>query len=353
MGVYYFVFIFITIFGLFEYLTGWRWIGFVSALPLILLAGTRWMTGNDFLSYQSIFYNLNSSIAVKEISDIEWGFTLINKVFGSFFSFEFFIFFYSTCTIILLTIFLFKTDVLPNVSMALLFYYSRYFFIRDMGQIRSSLAAVICLFAIKYIFQKKFLTFIMIIILASSIHTAAFIYIPIYFWCNFFNKKITLKKTISWFVFAAIFALIYPVFIPFFSSIFPRYISYINTFGSQISVAAIICIMIIGLYFFSRTKEPSEDQNALELSHMVNIYIFGALFLIAFTKSPGVGGRLATLPLTLEIVILPTLINKDFGRYLGYLIMLFVCIAVFVIIFSFNVDKSQYIPYISFLSFIR
>ena len=63
---------------------------------------------------------------------------------------------------------------------AFLIYFVRYLLLRDMGQIRQALASSLILFSFKYVVDRKPISFLVIVLIASSFHTIALIAIPFY-----------------------------------------------------------------------------------------------------------------------------------------------------------------------------
>ena len=83
------------------------------------------------------------------------------------------------------------------VLTGLLVYYCFYFFVFDLSGIRQCLALQIFLFSLKYIGQKKFWIFSLIILCAVSIHWSSALLLPLYF---VLRKEISVKMTVSLFV---------------------------------------------------------------------------------------------------------------------------------------------------------
>ena len=85
----------------------------------------------------------------------------------------------------------------PYIFISLFYYYSFDFHNSEMGQIRNSLAISILLLSIKYIKQKKFKKFILVVLVATSFHYSAIIFLIAYM-VNYinFNKKRLIYLTI-------------------------------------------------------------------------------------------------------------------------------------------------------------
>ena len=68
-------------------------------------------------------------------------------------------------------------------------YISRFYYGRHFMQIRAGLAYVILLLGIKYIFERDWKRYFLIVFIASLFHRSALIGIPLYFICNWINVK--------------------------------------------------------------------------------------------------------------------------------------------------------------------
>lgn len=165
------------------------WI-FCSFLPLFLLSGFRSEVGTDTTgTYTEIFQLVQDG---KSISIRDKGYLLINKIV---------LFFTSDFTLLLIVtsfliaFFMFKAIYEQSVSpvFSILLYFITSVFFMSMNIIRQSIATVIFLFALKYVSKREFWKYFFWIIIATSIHTMAFIYIFIYF---LYNIKLTRKKVV-------------------------------------------------------------------------------------------------------------------------------------------------------------
>lgn len=64
---------------------------------------------------------------------------------------------------------------------ALLAYVSLFYYVRDFGQIRASLAYALVLFGLRYVHEQRFLKYLFIIAIATTIHASAILGLGIYF----------------------------------------------------------------------------------------------------------------------------------------------------------------------------
>ncbi|XOD68508.1 MAG: EpsG family protein [Flavobacteriales bacterium AspAUS03] len=151
---------------------------------LIFISGFRYEVGSDYSSYKNAFFIIQNT----NKPGVEWGYHYLNKIFASFQNGFIGVFFtIAFFAILSKAIAIFKYSHYP--ILVLLLYYVIYYFNGDSGQIRQNLAMGICLYATQYIFEKRFFKFLFAIILATSFHNTAIIFIFSYFIGNI--KKIS------------------------------------------------------------------------------------------------------------------------------------------------------------------
>lgn len=279
---------------------------FISAAILAVVAGIRYNVGYDYGTYYQYYLTGNH--------DFEKGYVLLNNIAHfchlDFFAFEFC---FAVLTLGLLFIFLYK-NVQPGLGgLCLLYYYARFYWVRDLGQIRSSLSAIICLYAIKYIREKRPIPFLIITLIAESIHKGAFIIIFAYLLANYFNKNITYFKTILYLIIAygiGIFLKLNPALVSKLTNGSSYVTSTAYTTNSSASVITLIIqIIVILLYVMVHDRYATEKDNKF-MDTIANVYLSGTLVALIFIGYGTLGYRLDTLLNTTEILMVPYIISK-------------------------------------------
>ncbi len=181
MFIYVAIFLVITFFAV-EFEIGESksiWPLTVLAIFLILFAGLRNPeVPRDYVVYQFIFDNIdNPSISASYIRDAtEPGFYAVilffKWLFPNFYSVAIMMF-CASVAVGLVTISLYKN--LWNPYIGLLFYYSNFYFLHEMTQVRIGLALSIILAGLPFFFKRRNLVFSAFIILASLFHYSAII----------------------------------------------------------------------------------------------------------------------------------------------------------------------------------
>lgn len=149
------------------------------SLTLIFIAAFRDGIGYDFFSYEKIYNYIHVyQMGMKDLN-IETGYYFLMKYSNSYITL---VVISSSVAIFLKLIFIYKYS--ENKFMSLLLYFSGVFIMFDMGVIRQGIAIAIALISIKYIKEKSFMKFMLIIILSSFFHISSLVFIPLYFIAN-------------------------------------------------------------------------------------------------------------------------------------------------------------------------
>ena len=159
------------------------------SIILALFSGLRSERWPDTSQYIYAFcHEIKTLPNFKGLSDItiftEPGFVLLSSMIKTFFIYpELYLLVIAVITMFLIYKSLTKHCVYPLLGLSV--YLSRFFISRNMMQIRAALAIAIVLFALKYIQNREFRKFIIVVISATIIHYSSIIAIPLYWLYNF------------------------------------------------------------------------------------------------------------------------------------------------------------------------
>ena len=158
----------------------------IAALLLIAVAGLRYETGGDWDTYAELFasfppFNRLIGRPIELLQQpVEEGFVLLCAAIKAFGGTVQHLFFVVACiNIALIACALPRYTKYPVVG--LLCYFGLLYFNLEMIYIRQATAVALCFFALQYIQPKKFLPFLLIILLACTFHRVAVLMIPLYF----------------------------------------------------------------------------------------------------------------------------------------------------------------------------
>lgn len=159
---------------------------FFIGIGLVIFAGLRFMRGPDFISYYNYyvavqenddFFKLISEPTIKGFF-VEKGFLVFLHFFRDT-SFNTFLVAFAAVSISIKFTFFKKYSNFPLYSIAL--YFVLNYLTQDFGQIRQGLTLGILLWSIHFIINRKFVPFVILVVIASFFHYTAFVFLLAYF----------------------------------------------------------------------------------------------------------------------------------------------------------------------------
>jgi len=217
----------------------------------------------------------------------------------------------------------------PKFEIALILLIVFYYFTRDMGIIRQAISTSITVFSIITIYERKFLKFSSLILIASLFHISSLVFLPAYF-----IGQIKISKS----------GLFFLLFVGFLSSFIPTNIKnsffsfltftdlpFLNdpVFGTPISFFSLTFIRRLIpaiLIFIFYDKITANIKNSLKI---INLYIFGLFFSIVFIDLAIYITRLFIFYLILDVLIYSyifVIIKFKTIKFIYGLFLLLVCI---------------------------
>lgn len=327
-----------------------RFFYLLPTIILVLLAGLRYHTGYDYLSYQNIYESINNFNDIFKLN-IEIGFLFIN--WGLKFiidNFQVFIFVVAFFSVILKSKFLKKYSEYAVIP--LLYYFSFYFLVRDMGQMRQALSVGILIWSIPYIYKRDFWKFLSIVLLASSIHFTSIIFLI----CYFFNKiKLNIPKIIILILLSLLFSIIdLKIILEYlFENIFnflpyshkiPNYINNkpdeVARIGFSLKVIWRLFILTISLLFYNRLIKFKYFETYFK------IYFIGSVIFFSFNSVSIFAGRLTDSFFFIEGIILSYIIVLFKYKEIKIILLIVLALISFVRLNGFVV-RPEYINYIT------
>lgn len=153
---------------------------FLAFLLLLMVFGFRYGFGIDYVSYLGIYDRIGNSWSQE---NLEPGFYYLNYFIKSFGGNAYYVIFLS---FFIALIFVHRTVVqfssFPEISY-LVFFSSGLIFFYSSG-IRQATALSICFFTFQFLLNKQFFRFLAVVLLASTFHLTALIFLPFYFLVN-------------------------------------------------------------------------------------------------------------------------------------------------------------------------
>lgn len=166
-----------------------NWMSFILYAIIVVQIGLRWETGSDWKPYLENFQKTEdySIVLLNVLVGFEIGYGtfvfIIKKLFDSYN-----VFLLIHALIFYLGIFRTANKYSPYIFISLMFFYATN--LGMVGSNRQLLAIVICLWSLKFVFERKILRFFVTVGVASLFHTTAFFF-GVYYFLNRNFKTIT------------------------------------------------------------------------------------------------------------------------------------------------------------------
>lgn len=331
-----------------ELITDKKWIGWVTGLLLAFFAGFRYYLGFDFVSYGEYYERADSFRVLFDGSvRLESGFLLLSSLFSTIgLNYYTFVLFFAVLSLTVLTYFLYK--YVPYPSMVLAYYYARFFMARDMGQVRGSLAAMILLFAIPYIIERKLLKFLLVVFLAAQFHVTAYAFILGYI-MNRVIEKVTIKNSVFLLSIATVVGYLMQNPVLYLWAVPSGYGSYFTnphyTSGDWI-MNPVLWMQILLLFGMIIYLKYQELDNEIWIKVMMKLYLISPIILLASGTLETVGGRISTLFATIEVLLVPYLfMSLSKYKVLNLIAYLGFTLVIFLLIFVISGMYRRYTPY--------
>lgn len=314
----------------------------------------------DYFGYLSIYegvgnlsnfgffiYELNSS------TPVESGFALLilleKLIFGHFFIFVFFFSFLSLA----IKFSAFK-KLSPYLLLSVLLYLSDEYFWKEVGQIRNAMASGILLWAFYHAYFRRFILYLLLVIVAMLFHSAAIIALPFYF-VRWFKSPYILSFSLLLSIIlvgitGGLGAAIPDIALSLGFDDSSRLIKYadsqhasgINAFGGTFSLQLFVCGCLI---IFNGKLVDKWSYNEL----LIPIYIYSSCLFFVFIDYGIIGGRIREmLSIPVACVVIPSfvLLFRGYSKFAPFAAIVFYC---FVWFYMMMRDRA---PYQSILQFV-
>lgn len=317
-------------------------------LLLFFVVAVRYNTGYDYVPYYNIFHTIkNSSKNIFELSsnlNLEIGYVFLNIVLSKL-NFKFFFFIIAALTVLPKCFFISK--IRKNRFLVLFCYYCTVFLTYDMGIIRQGISLSILLFSIKYLLNKNYIKFQLIVIFASLFHATSIIF-SVAFFVSY--KEYNYKTYLIICFISLLFSLFINTsnvlsIIPNSGGIIDTKISYYSNYYEEssifISLIKRIIVMLIFLYCCKIEKNKFDKLFWFSLNaYMLSIVLMSIFNGVAMLASRG------TMSLYMfQIVCYSYVVNNK--KIIEYILLIILCFSLFFSSFVGPLkDKYNfYLPY--------
>ena len=311
----------------------------ISILMFIMIGCRSIQIGIDTSHYKEIYdnYSYMAFIEIFELENVEIGYSVLNiiiaKVFGNF---QWLLLVSAAIYIIPVTILIKKYSQKPWLSYLLFICFG--FFTFAMSTIRQSIAMGIIMLAFIFIEKRKVLWYILCILLASTFHISALIFLPAY-WIT--KVKINQTTTVLFIISAFILFLAKDYIFSILNQLARISYDTVDTGGNNQYI--FILMTIILCYIYKTFREKKEINQLLQYMLMITAAIYP---ITQFNPSVM---RLYLYYYIFMILLIPNFLSSireteiRFLGYVGYILIAF--------LFLFDqvlIDRMQIMPYYFF-----
>lgn len=299
----------------------------LSFIPLLVLIGFRNITvGVDTENYVLAFNRImNNSLTYADKNWLGVGYIVICKIIGIIFGNSYV---FVHLTIGFFTLFFFYKAIwnnsdIPTVSMYI--FISMCLFYQTFNQARQMLAIAIIFYSIQYIKTKNLKAFIFFVLLATSVHNSAIIFLPFYYICRL---NINIKNICIYIVGAILGYLFFDIILSFINGTNYGQIyqttSYYSASSTSIVNLGIRLLMLIASLIFSKTTIDKDENNKI----LYNLAIW-CIITQLLTTQIYILGRITTYFFTSYIILIPNIINslthnkKNKELYIAIILLVF------------------------------
>lgn len=307
-------------------------------LILFLVMGLRYGVGQDyFYTYKPVFETI---LETGKFENIEFGFVLLNK-FVQLFTTDY-------AGIFMITSFMFVYFAIKsifeqsvNISLSIFLIICNCFYFYAMNVVRQSISIVIFIYSLKYIKEKNWKRYVVLILMASCIHKIALIFLPVYLIANLkINKKQFVIITVI--LYLLIPTVLKGINIALAGTKYENYLTgyYKVNEGSMIS-PLINLIILIGCFLLEKSVNEDAKLNIYKNLHMIGFWCSMFLGMIPLVS------RIFVNFYQIQFLSIPLIISK-FNKKSTRQILYGVCVLVFIVNFIYSVgiqNGNKVLPY--------
>jgi len=298
----------------------------IIGVVLFLIAGFRGAgVDRDYLTYVNLYHNIGKLT----ILSVEPTFIIISD-FVKYVLFNNVVFVFVIYAIMAISLKLYAIKQLSDFYFfSVLVYFSNFFILQELTQIRVGIAAGILLLCIKPLYDRNLRKFLILSILAFLFHYSAIVVFPLWFFSKKSFQKIIYLSLISisyilYFLHFDFVGLLKFIPIDILQVRIDKYIMAVNTgliSKSNINVFSSIQILrIFMLVLITLNVDIIKEKNKY-IYILLKVYVFALISLVLLSSVPPIAFRISDLLLITEIILIPNIIYIFKPSLLGKLVV--------------------------------
>lgn len=335
MIFYYFIFFsIVAILFLSRFFTNRKeYVMFFIAVILILIAGFKTIgVDMDSVTYVEVFNSVGSPGSYftdyQDNSFFEPAYYLIPSILTNYFKLDVVWVFFTFAILGVTLKFIAISKLTDFAFLSIIVYFSHFFLLHELTQIRAGVASGILLLSIIEIERRNFLRFLLLIVAGMLFHYSMIIFLPFYFLSSKeINKKFYISFLIVPYILIALNINIIKILQLFHLGVFSEKIEMYNDLLSlgvfdKIKTYNVVTLMQLLLCFLFIIKSDlliSKNKYSLLLT---KIYCLAASFLVMFSNIPVLAIRIGELLTIVQIILVPFLLYIIRPKYVALLLII-------------------------------
>ena len=306
-------------------------------ISIWMVSGLRYNVGTDFKSYEILFENVDNYDITNSV--FELGYLILNKITKLLIN-DSQVIFLITSLIVLILIVRTVYKYSSKLELSMYLFINLYFYYESLNIIRQYIAIAVMFYAVKYVYNRNFIKYILCILVASLFHTSAIFSFPIYFMYNFKLTNVKILKGLL--VSMIILNLVQPVF-NIISLFIPRYSYYSG--GELFSTGTYRSIIIMGtIFFIAYIKRKTLIQNDYKNNLYINVLFIA--FMLSFMGLKSVLFiRIMVYFSIYSIMIIPNIVNTFDTKLKPIIYLLVITISYVYAYLLLSINDGGVLPY--------
>ena len=319
---------------------------FMAMLPPVLLAAYRYNVGTDYFNYFYMYlwagrHSLAEIVNNYELfADTPLGIVLVAKIATFFDSYEIY---YGVLSLLIYVPFLIVVIKYWNTKIASLvsFFFLMTSFSGGLNVIKQSIAMSFFLLSLQYVFERNFIKFIMVVLIAILFHPTAIIILPTYFLIDDNYKLISKRKKAIAIMLSFVLLLVFDYFLSMLGGRWESYSNVNNATSSNLSFYINLFWAAIFIFFHGKLIKMDNKTDLFIILFTIGTVLSFLGFWNVYLK------RIAGYFTVVQILIMcqiPFLFSNKFTKNL--IIVLLILYMLFMFVYSFSVlGQAEIIPY--------
>lgn len=290
---------------------------FAIFLILFALSACRQNVGNDYAKYVEFMHLVNSNAYVPT----EAGFNLLVKIIYGISGFENYLLVFAVYAFVTVYLFLLGSyEQSDDFPMTYFLFMALGYYFQAFSTVRYYLALALAFYSMKFVVEKQWGRFILLVILGSFFHKSLLVVLPLYFLASITWKKWQLAIMG---LFCTTFLFLQDWYLKIVVFLYPTYedTEYLEGGTSYINILRCLAVLVLSLIYYRKTIRRNRR---LQFYFYLNL---GALVLYVFCSFLPIISRIGYYLTVSHILFLPALIKETENEKMRKLLKLAVIAA--------------------------